>query len=180
MPTITVKLLSPFWAGVFIAGPLAAIMSTVDSMLIISSAAIVKDLYHHHAVKKNLPVTPEKLGRMSLIVTAVIGAIVFLAALRPPSLLVWINLFAFGGLEAVFFWPTVLGLYWKRANAAGALLSMTVGCGTFFWLMIGKIQVGGTHQIVPTIVAALAAFILGSYIGKKPDEETLAAFWGRE
>ena len=180
VPTITVKLLSPFWAGVFIAGPLAAIMSTVDSMLIISSAAIVKDLYHHHAVKKNLPVTPEKLGRMSLIVTAVIGAIVFLAALRPPSLLVWINLFAFGGLEAVFFWPTVLGLYWKRANAAGALLSMTVGCGTFFWLMIGKIQVGGTHQIVPTIVAALAAFILGSYIGKKPDEETLAAFWGRE
>ncbi|HPK06615.1 MAG TPA: hypothetical protein PK773_02325 [Aminivibrio sp.] len=117
---------------------------------------------------------------MSLIVTAVIGAIVFLAALRPPSLLVWINLFAFGGLEAVFFWPTVLGLYWKRANAAGALLSMTVGCGTFFWLMIGKIQVGGTHQIVPTIVAALAAFILGSYIGKKPDDETLAAFWGRE
>jgi len=33
---------------------------------------------------------------------------------------------------------------------------------------------------VPTIVLALVAFILGSYIGKKPDDETLAAFWGGE
>jgi len=57
---------------------------------------------------------------------------------------------------------------------------MVVGCGGFFWLMIGKIQVWGTHQIVPTIVLALVAFILGSYIGKKPDDETLAAFWGGE
>ena len=45
MPTLIMKLLSPFWAGVFIAGPLAAIMSTVDSMLLLASAAIIKDLY---------------------------------------------------------------------------------------------------------------------------------------
>ncbi len=177
VPTITVKLLSPFWAGVFIAGPLAAIMSTVDSLLIMASAAIIKDLY----LRFVSPSAPEKtITRMSFIATALLGLGAFLLALNPPDLIVWINLFAFGGLEAAFLWPTVLGLYWKRANASGALLSMTVGCGTFFWLMIGKIQVGGTHQIVPTIVAALAAFILGSYIGKKPDDETLAAFWGRE
>ena len=42
MPTLIMKLLSPFWAGVFIAGPLAAIMSTVDSMLLLASAAIIK------------------------------------------------------------------------------------------------------------------------------------------
>ena len=47
VPTLTVRLMSPFWAGIFIAGPLAAIMSTVDSMLIMCSAAIVKDLYFH-------------------------------------------------------------------------------------------------------------------------------------
>lgn len=179
IPTITVKLLSPFWAGVFIAGPLAAIMSTVDSMLIISSAAIVKDLWHHYAVRKNLAVTPVKLERMSLVATAVVGTLVFLAALRPPSLLVWINLFAFGGLEAVFFWPTVLGLYWKRANATGALLSMATGCGTFVWLAARGIQLGGTHQIVPAIGIALIAFVAGSLLGKRPDEDTIRAFWGR-
>lgn len=177
VPTITVRLMSPFWAGVFIAGPLAAIMSTVDSMLIISSASIVKDLYYHYVAKESPSVAPEKLGRMSLVATGVVGVLVFLAALRPPSLLVWINLFAFGGLEAVFFWPTVLGLYWRRANAAGALLSMAAGCGTFFWLSMTKVQPWGTHQILLSLLFALAAFILGSLLGKRPDGETLRAFW---
>ncbi len=111
VPTLTVKLMSPFWAGIFIAGPLAAIMSTVDSMLIMCSAAIVKDLYFHY-IAKNDPerLSPSKVRSMSFTVTCVVGVIVFFAAMKPPSLLVWINLFAFGGLEAVFFCPTLFGL----------------------------------------------------------------------
>lgn len=51
-----------------------------------------------------------------------------LAAWRPPEMIIWLNLLAFGGLEAVvFLWPLVLGLYWERANAAGALSAMLVG-----------------------------------------------------
>lgn len=42
-------------------------------------------------------------------------------------MIIWLNLLAFGGLEAVFLWPLVLGLYWERANAAGALSGMIVG-----------------------------------------------------
>ncbi len=42
-------------------------------------------------------------------------------------MIIWLNLLAFGGLEAVFLWPLVLGLYWERANAAGALSAMIVG-----------------------------------------------------
>ncbi|MDI5303916.1 ammonia-forming cytochrome c nitrite reductase subunit c552, partial [Salmonella enterica subsp. enterica serovar Anatum] len=42
-----------------------------------------------------------------------------LAAWKPPEMIIWLNLLAFGGLEAVFLWPLVLGLYWERANAAG-------------------------------------------------------------
>ena len=114
VPTLTVRLMSPFWAGIFIAGPLAAIMSTVDSMLIMCSAAIVKDLYFHYIVKNDESrLSPKKVRGMSLVVTAVVGVLVFFAAMKPPSLLVWINLFAFGGLEAVFFCPTLFGLYWK-------------------------------------------------------------------
>ena len=102
MPTLIMKLLSPFWAGVFIAGPLAAIMSTVDSMLLLASAAIIKDLYIHYGLKGDASrMTPARLQTMSLVCTAVIGLIVFAAAIEPPDLLVWINLFAFGGLEAL-------------------------------------------------------------------------------
>ncbi|MDO5114715.1 MAG: sodium/pantothenate symporter [Synergistaceae bacterium] len=177
VPTLTVRLMSPFWAGIFIAGPLAAIMSTVDSMLIMCSAAIVKDLYFHYVAKNDVKaLSPRKVRVMSLIVTATVGALVFLAALRPPSLLVWINLFAFGGLEAVFFCPTLFGLYWRRANSTGAALSMICGAAAFFWFNLTKTSVLGTTAIVPTLVIAIAVFIAGSWLGKEESAEKLRIF----
>lgn len=177
VPTLTVRLMSPFWAGIFIAGPLAAIMSTVDSMLIMCSAAIVKDLYFHYVAKDDAAkLPPKKVRSMSLVVTGVVGVLVFLAAMKPPSLLVWINLFAFGGLEAVFFCPTIFGLYWKRANSTGAILSMAAGCASFFWFNITKTSVAGTTPIVPTLAIATAVFVIGSCLGKQESKETLEIF----
>lgn len=177
VPTLTVRLMSPFWAGIFIAGPLAAIMSTVDSMLIMCSAAIVKDLYFHYIVKNDeARLSPRKVRGMSLVVTAVVGVLVFFAAMKPPSLLVWINLFAFGGLEAVFFCPTLFGLYWKRANSTGAILSMVCGAAAFFWFNITKTSVAGTTAIVPTLAIAVAAFVAGSLLGRPESEEKVKAF----
>ena len=177
VPTLTVRLMSPFWAGIFIAGPLAAIMSTVDSMLIMCSAAIVKDLYFHYIVKNDESrLSPKKVRGMSLVVTAVVGVLVFFAAMKPPSLLVWINLFAFGGLEAVFFCPTLFGLYWKRANSTGALLSMAGGAAAYFFFTLTKISIAGTSAIVPTLVISTALFIAGSRFGRAEPAEKLKAF----
>lgn len=173
MPTLIVELLSPIWAGVFIAGPLAAIMSTVDSMLLLVSAAIIKDLYIHYRLKgdaSKMPVT--SLKKMSLITTVVIGLMVFIAALEPPDLLVWINLFAFGGLEATFLCPIVLGLYWEKGNSTGALTSIVCGVATFVTLTIMKPTMGGVHAIVPTTVVAIGTFILGSYAGAGNERST--------
>lgn len=177
VPTLTVKLMSPFFAGIFIAGPLAAIMSTVDSMLIMVSAAIIKDLYFHYVAKNNAALLPpRKILLMSTATTAVTGALVFLAALKPPGLLVWINLFAFGGLEAVFFCPTVFGLYWRRANSTGAICSMTAGCTAFFWFNLTKTSIAGTTAIVPTLAIAAVMFIAGSLLGKPEAEARLKIF----
>ena len=179
MPTLIMKLLSPFWAGVFIAGPLAAIMSTVDSMLLLASAAIIKDLYIHYGLKGDASrMTPARLQTMSLVCTAVIGLIVFAAAIEPPDLLVWINLFAFGGLEAVFLWPIILGLYWKEANASGAVASIVAGVACFFALSILKPGMGGIHAIVPTSIVAFAAFVIGAKCGRPASEEVIRLFWG--
>ena len=181
MPTLTVSLLSPFWAGVFVAGPLAAIMSTVNSMLLMVSAALVKDLYVRYRLKGDVSRIPlRRIGRMSLFSTLVVGVLVFLAALRPPDLLVWINLFAFGGLESVFLWPIVLGLYWKKANTAGALASMLAGVAVFMFLSVAKLPLGGMHPIVPSSVAALAAFLIGNRLGRPSRAEVLELFWGKQ
>ena len=167
MPTMILKLLSPVWAGVFIAGPLAAIMSTVDSMLLLVSAAIIKDLYIQYRLggdASRMPVAT--LKRTSTWITAVVGLMVFAAALEPPDLLVWINLFAFGGLEAAFLCPIVLGLYCQSGNARGAVASIVCGVTAFMALSILKPPMGGIHAIVPTTLASVAAYFAGSYLGR--------------
>lgn len=175
IPTITIAILPPVLAGIFIAGPLAAIMSTVDSMLILASATIIKDLIENSYIKVNID--NKGIKRISLILTGIIGIIVFVLALNPPDLLVWINLFAFGGLEAAFLWPTILGLYWKKANSSGALWSSIMGVLAYFLITIFKITPMGINPIVPTTIIALVAFIVGNYFGKKNDENTIKLFF---
>jgi len=75
-------------------------------------------------------------------------------------------------------WATLLGLYWKKANATGALASMAVGIAVYFYMMMNKITYQGIHQIVPTVAISLLVFIIGSYIGKKPDDKVIQTFWG--
>lgn len=183
IPTLVVKIMPPFWAGLFLAAPLAAVMSTVSSMLILSSAAIVKDIYMNYIVKdKNIEKTngfEKKVSRISFAATAIIGIIVFLLAIQPPDLLTFINLFAFGGLEAAFFCPVVFGLYWKKSNATGAIYSMVFGVGSFIIIYMSKFAPWGLQPIVPALLISIIAFVIGSYVGKKPSAETIELFYGK-
>jgi sodium/pantothenate symporter len=177
IPKLTMTVLSPIPAGIFIAGPLAAIMSTVDSMLIMISASLVKDVYLHYRHQGDITkISPKGLKRFSFFTTTIIGLLVFFAALHPPALLVWINLFAFGGLEAVFFLPLMLGLFWKKATAVGAFASMLAGLTSYIILVVFKINYAGINAIVPSLVIGLIAFLLANPLGRKADEQTLSYF----
>ncbi len=168
IPTLSIELFSPFWSGIFIAGPLAAIMSTVDTMLLLTSAAIIKDLYIHFILKGDIAqMQNKKIRFFSLSVTAILGGIVFLAALYPPDLLVWINLFAFGGLEAVFLFPFVFGLYWKKADAIGAISSSIAGLGVYIFCTLVPVLPYKINAIVPALVVAPIVFYLVSTLNYK-------------
>lgn len=121
MPVLIATYMNPVLAGITITGPLAATMSTISSLLISGSSAIVKDIYLHHVSRENKRINQKTVGRISVAVTAVMGAAAVLLSINPPSLIVWINLFAFGGLQAAFFWVFLLGLFWHKANKTGAL-----------------------------------------------------------
>lgn len=183
IPTLVIKIMPPVLAGLFLAAPLAAVMSTVSSMLILSSAAIVKDIYMNYIMKEKVTENnkdfEKTVSRISLGSTAIIGIIVFVLAIQPPDLLTFINLFAFGGLEAAFFCPVVFGLYWKRSNAMGAIFSMIFGVASFIIIYVTKFAPWGLQPIVPALLISIIAFIIGSYIGKKPDEETIELFYGK-
>ena len=164
IPTLMLTVLPPFAAGIFLAAPMAAIMSTINAQLLQSSATIVKDLY--------LRLYPQQLGnelrlrRLSGVITLGLGLLLLLAAWNPPDMLIWLNLLAFGGLEAVFLWPLLLGLYWEKANAAGALSAMIIGAASYTLLALLHLQPVGFHPIVPALLLSLLAFIIGNLFGR--------------
>ena len=145
--------------------------------MIVASSAIVKDVYLHHAEKHGRTVTGRQLRRLSTLATAVIGIAVFCIALTPPSLIWLINMFAFGGLETAFFWTLLLGLFWRRANKLGAVLSM--GGGTIAYCLTQGLgfKFMGLHQITIGITVSLAFFLIGAYLGKPQEERVLRAFF---
>lgn len=93
IPTLMVQVLPPFAAGIFLAAPMAAIMSTINAQLLQSSATIVKDLYLN-MVPSELK-NEKKLSRISSFSTLVLGGLLLLAAWDPPQMIIWLNLLAF-------------------------------------------------------------------------------------
>ena len=167
IPLVTLKVLPAWLAGIVLAAPLAAIMSTVDSLLILVSSSIVKDVYINY-IKPDA--SEKSIKRLSFAVTTLLGSIVFLLALNPPDLLIFLNLFAFGGLEAAFIWPVVLGLYWSYGNKYGAIASMITGIISYIALHFYNEAYGnlfGVHTVVLPIILSLLAYVAFSLTIRK-------------
>ncbi|MDD0825036.1 sodium/pantothenate symporter [Mannheimia sp. AT1] len=168
IPTLMIQVLPPVVAGIFLAAPMAAIMSSIDSMLIQSSSTLIKDLYL--AIKPNAINNEKKIKLFSTITTLTFTLFLVFAALNPPDMLIWLNLLSLGGLEATFLWVIVLGLYWKNANATGAICSMLTGLISYVVMTSFKITIFSFHAIVPALLIGLIAFLIGNQFGKKTVE----------
>ncbi len=164
MPTIAMEVLPPVLAGVVLAAPMAAIISTVNALLIMVSSAVVKDIYLSYI---NRDAQERTIRKISYTVTAVLGVIVFFMALSPPDFLIWLNLFSFGGLEAAFIWPVILGLYWKKGNRYGAIWSMIVGVSSYILFHTYYPNTFGMHTVVMPVVLSLITFVVASIFTDK-------------
>ena len=177
IPTLTTKLFPSIVAGILLAGPLASIMSTVDSQLLVASGTIVNDIYINY-INKKLKEDARKSGIVSILATLVIGIAIYLVAFNPPDLIVWLNLYANAGIISTFLWPIILGLYWKRANSYGAIISIISGVGSYILFSNIWTRPLGMHTIVLPLLISLILFIIISLMTKKPDKETIETFWG--
>ena len=177
IPRIVVTAMPPALASIAIIGPLAASISTISSLLLVGSSAIIKDVYLHRQQRSGKAPSDKRLRFLSMLATAILGAIVFVIALTPPSLIWLINMFAFGGLETAFFWTLLLGLYWPKANKMGAMLSMTGGTLIYCLTQGLGFKIMGLHQITIGITVSLLLFLLGSYLGKPEEKDVLADFF---
>lgn len=177
VPTLAVSLFSPIVAGIILSGPLAAVMSTVDSQLLVVVGAIVNDLYVNY-MNPEFGKNPGKVQKMTIVAAVVIGLIIFVISYNPPQLMVWLNLFATAGQLSTFLWPTILGLYWKRANKEGAIAGMVAGIGSYIYFNYLLPRPLAMHPIVASLAISLAAFVIVSKMTKEPSKEIIQTFWG--
>lgn len=154
IPRLMVELFPPMVAGLLIAAPMAAIMSSVDSMLLQTASTLIKDL-----VMRQRRLSETQQRRFSYIAVLFLTLCCGVLALDPPQMIVWLNLSAFGLLQTVFLWPVVLGLFWRQATAQGAIVAMLVGMGSFIICNSFKLKPFGTHAIVLSLLLSLIAFV---------------------
>lgn len=165
IPSIVMEIMPVGMAGLFLAAPMAAVMSTVSSLLILASASVVKDLVGTYWVAdkpKRKAMYEKHLSKSSLLVTLLIGLIVFVLTLTPPDIIFWVNLFAMGGLECCFFWPIVGGIFYRKGNDKAALASTLSGVASYIISYQFKLTVFGINSVVwGLLIGGIVYFAVG-------------------
>ena len=146
----------PWLAGLLLAAPFAAVMSSVDSFLLMVSSSVVRDIYQNRV---NPSASERRLKRLSYLVTAVVGSLAMLAVLNPPQYLQDLIVFATSGLAGCFLMPVLLGLYWPGMTSRGAIAGMLGGLGCHLALYIAGYAVNGKFEAYKMPVLEFDPFI---------------------
>ena len=181
IPLLTERVLNPWGGAIFLAGVMAAGMSTFSSVLIIVSGAIVRDLRRATpSESRREPAAGARrdvfLGRLASLAA---GLIALATAYRPPALVLVITAFAWAVIASACLWPVVLGVYWRRGTRMGAVSSMVAGTAVALgWMAAGSPM--GIHGFIPGVIVSLVVFVAVSLVTPPPDPAVIARAWGEE
>jgi len=165
-------------SGLVAAGGMAAAMSTADGLVLAIANALSHDLYYKIIDPKAETAKRLIVARVLLVLIGFAGATI--AAMKIQGILgsvIWAFDFAMSGL----FFPLVLGVWWKRANAQGAVAGMLLGLAAGTWYLV-HVRTGGagfwgitqlTFGIVGSLVS-LVSMVVVSLLTKAPDAKTQA------
>lgn len=170
----------PFVGGLLLCGILAAVMSTADSQLLVTSSSVSEDLYRGVINKKASDKKALMISRITVVVVAVIA---FFIALDPKSSVMGLVSDAWAGFGAAFGPVILLALFWKRSNLPGAAAGMILGGGTVIvWdylpLVNGLTLAKATnlYSLVVGFALGLVGMIVVSLLTKKPSQEIIDEF----
>ncbi|EGU33243.1 sodium/proline symporter [Vibrio ichthyoenteri ATCC 700023] len=161
----------PVVAGILLAAILAAVMSTADSQLLVSSSALAEDFYKQVFKQDASSDEIVMVGRIAVVGISIVALIL---AMSPDSSVLTLVSYAWAGFGAAFGPAMVLSLYWSRMNRNGALAGIIVGGVT---IVIWKQLTGGVfdvYEIVPGIIFSTIAIVVVSLISGEPDETVKA------
>ena len=183
--SLTSSIGAPWLAGLLVAAPFAAVMSTVDSFLLMSSSGVVRDIYQRNI---NPQASEKTIKRLTYITTLAIGSAAMIAAVNPPQYLQQVIIFTGSGLSTSFLVPVALSLYWPRFNRTGAFASMLAGFISYTSMyVIGfaqtsftkmqALQPGNFHPFIIGAVVSLVTAIVVTLLTTPPDEKTTRRFF---
>ena len=169
-------LMHPLFAGLVMAGILAATISSSDSYLLIAASAFSKNLFqgvfHTKANDKQVMV----VSRVTLIVIAMLGALI---ALDEDSIIFTIVSFAWAGFGATFGPLMLFSLFWKRTTKQGAVAGMLAGgIMVFVWNFLIKPKGGifGIYELLPAFVISSIFIVVVSLLTPEPEAAVLKEF----
>ena len=172
VPMILQRGLNPFLASIFIAGIVAAGMSTIDGILVTTTGAVTRDIYQKIINKK---ATDETVMNLSKVVTVLFGIIVICFGVFQPGSIFEINLFAFSGM-AIFVVPILFGMYWKKSTVAGAVSSVIVGViALLLFTLVPSVKelAHGFHALFPATILGSVTMLIVSSMTQAPPQETI-------
>jgi sodium/proline symporter len=164
MPEVLTTVFNPVVSGILITGVLAAIISTANSLLILSATELSENIIK---VGKKSSLDSKTSLFQSRLVTALLSLVALLMAYFSPSDLVYAIVgYVWAGIGSTFSIVILLTLFWKRFHGIPALLTIIVGLTfTIFWIVSGMDQIV-TSRLLTFIVAGLTA-IISTYLIKK-------------
>jgi len=124
MPIMAQNLLDPWIAGIFISGAIAAMMSTADSQLLVSTTVLTEDILANYSQKLKDRFDLLTIGR---ILTIFIGLLAFYLAWQSTDMVFETVSYAWGGLGSSFGPALLLTLWWKRISKVGVIAGMISG-----------------------------------------------------
>jgi sodium/proline symporter len=175
MQSPVISMESWFWclARILLAAILSAIMSTIDSQLLVCSSTIAEDFYKA-LLRKNAG--DKELVFVSRLAVVSIALLAIFFASNPESSVLSLVAYAWAGFGAAFGPVVILSLFWKRMTRNGALAGMVVGALS---VIVWKQLSGGlfdVYEILPGFIFCTLACIGISLLGRPPCEEVQSQF----
>jgi sodium/proline symporter len=156
-----------FIVAIYIAIVLSAIMSTIDSLLVMASSAITRDFYQKIFRPDIKDHELTKISRWVTLVMALLalGIAMGIAFLSPDRQVFWVIIFGWSGIAATFCPVMILALFWKGYSEKGAIASMIVGflAIPFFKFFVQELE--GVGKYFERLDVLLPSFLLAMIAG---------------
>ncbi len=164
-PLLSTELFPPLITGVMMVVVLSAIMSTVDSLLLLASSAVVRDTLQKIVGSSRSDKTLAGYGK---IVTILIGVIGVVFAIGEVKFIFWFVLFAWSGLGAAFGPVIICMLYYKRTTLPGVAAGMLGGFLTsVIWVLVFKADTYELYEMIPGFIVGMTLTLLVSRITRE-------------